>query len=325
MFDVVKKAHHLITGRMSFTAREQDLVTLLVRAVKQEADKQRYSVGNNEEYDLQKIPTKFFFSTKELTSLLNVTPSALYHTLDDVTTSIMGKVAYIKNPEKNSFEKAVLVTRAKYENGTLMLGIDRDTAGTMLDYSQGFAEIDLRLLLSLRGGYEKRLLELISRFKNHRYYTCKLDDFYEMVGAHRDQFKDFTIFRRTVIEKPLQRLITQSNGVWTPKDDAKKGYELVKNGRSYSHIIFKMQWNEPISKKEKQKTLPQSSTSELVVDDAIKTYSDLMNKERLTSTAELNNLMSFMGQLMLEGFEFGAEFLTLFKTAQDANSQLDGE
>ena len=108
MFDVVKKAHHLITGRMSFTAREQDLVTLLVRAVKQEADKQRYSVGNNEEYDLQKIPTKFFFSTKELTSLLNVTPSALYHTLDDVTTSIMGKVAYIKNPEKNSFLKTVL-------------------------------------------------------------------------------------------------------------------------------------------------------------------------------------------------------------------------
>ncbi|MGD6739380.1 replication initiation protein (plasmid) [Photobacterium leiognathi subsp. mandapamensis] len=323
MFDVVKKAHHLITGRMSFTAREQDLVTLLVRAVKQEADKQRYSVGNNEEYDLQKIPTKFFFSTKELTSLLNVTPSALYHTLDDVTTSIMGKVAYIKNPEKNSFEKAVLVTRAKYENGTLMLGIDRDTAGTMLDYSQGFAEIDLRLLLSLRGGYEKRLLELISRFKNHRDYTCKLDDFYEMVGAHRDQFKDFTIFRRTVIEKPLQRLITQSNGVWTPKDDAKKGYELVKNGRNYSHIIFKMQWNEPTKKpKTKQSQL---SSSTLSLDDAIKTYSELTKKVCLPSTAELNNLMSFMGQLMLEGFEFGPEFLILFKEAQDANGQLDSE
>ena len=326
MNDVIKKSHQFVTARLQLTAREQDFVTLLMKAVKKSADDIKYSLDDvNENFEYERIPTKFLFTTTELANLFQVTPSALYHSLDELTDSLMGKVAYLKNPEKGSFEKAVLFSDVSYYKGILTLEVSRSTAAKMLDYSNGFAEIDLKLLFSLKGAYEKRILEILSRFKNQRDFKVSIDDYSLMIGSSRDRYKTFSDFRKVVIERPLLKIITKSNGVWTPKDDAKKGYELVKKGRSYSHIIFKMQWNEPTSKKEKQKILPQSSPSELIVDDAIKTYSDLMNKERLPSTAELNNLMSFMGQLMLEGFEFGSEFLTLFKTAQDANSQLDGE
>ena len=324
----IKKSHHFITAKMKLDSHEQNLVTLLIRGVKLAADNLKFNAPLSENIDLSNLPEVYEFGVDELSDLFGVTKRALYKTLDETTDKIMGKKIIIKNSSKNEFDKLVLIPHASFKNGKLTLSVLNNTARSMLDYSKGYGEIDLRLLLSLKGSYEKRILDLLSRFKNKRDYTCSLDDLCKMVGADFNSYSDFRAFRKSVIDQPLKAILKRSNGVWVTQPDYPNGYILKRKGRSYEltdTITFKMQWNEPTSKKEKQKILPQSSTSELIVDDAIKTYSDLMNKERLPSTAELNNLMSFMGQLMLEGFEFGAEFLTLFKTAQDANSQLDGE
>ncbi|WP_305840072.1 replication initiation protein [Photobacterium leiognathi] len=109
MNNIVKKSHQFVTGRLQLTAREQDFVTLLMKAVKKAADDIKYSLNDTtENFEYERIPTKFSFTTAELAELFQVTPSALYHSLDELTDSLMGKVAYLKNPEKGSFEKAVL-------------------------------------------------------------------------------------------------------------------------------------------------------------------------------------------------------------------------
>lgn len=322
MNDVVKKSHQFITARLELTAREQDFVTLLMKSVKKSADEIKYTLGTDlhENFEYERIPTKFSFTTTELSNLFQVSPSALYHSLDELTDSLMGKVAYLKNPEKNSFEKAVLFSDASYSKGVLTLEVSRSTAARMLDYSKGFAEIDLKLLFSLKGAYEKRILEILSRFKNQRDFKVSLDDFSLMIGSSRERYQTFSDFRKVVIERPLKKIIERSEGVWTAKDEAGKGYELVKYGRTYSHIVFKMQWNEPKHLKKKVKV---NDTQILDLNAAVKTFVELKEKACLPSIAELDNLKAHMGLLMLDGFEVDAEFLALFKKAQEANESIE--
>ncbi|WP_419208196.1 replication initiation protein (plasmid) [Photobacterium leiognathi subsp. mandapamensis] len=322
----IKKSHHFITAKMKLDSHEQNLVTLLIRGVKLAADNLKFNNPSSEEIDLSHLPEIYEFGIDELSDLFGVTKRALYKTLDETTDKIMGKKITIKNSSKNEFDKLVLIPHASFKNGKLTLSVLNNTARSMLDYSKGYGEIDLRLLLSLKGSYEKRILDILSRFKNKRDYTCSLDDLCQMVGADFHSYSDFRTFRKSVIDQPLKAILKRSDGVWVTQPDYPNGYILKRKGRSYEltdTITFKMQWNEPTKKpKTKQSQL---SSSTLSLDDAIKTYSELTNKVCLPSTAELNNLMSFMGQLMLEGFEFGPEFLILFKEAQDANGQLDSE
>ena len=149
---------------------------------------------------------------------------------------------------------------------------------------------------NLRNNFKHDILWMIERFNLPKSYI-RMPDF------------------RSKFLKPAIKEINEKTDIFISEPE-----ELCEGARknTVTHILFKWQ--------EKNKSTPINDPQIiLTLDGAIKTYSDLMNKERLPSTAELNNLMSFMGQLMLEGFEFGAEFLTLFKTAQDANSQLDSE
>tara|TARA_B100001094_G_C18122783_1_gene767806 strand:- start:304 stop:1032 length:729 start_codon:yes stop_codon:yes gene_type:complete len=241
MEETVKKPHSFITSKMRLTAREQDLLTLAVKKIKLSSD--QYFFKHQKNVTKETIKTAFSFTTQELSQLFHVTPSALYHTLDEVTDSLINKPIFLKNPDMQEFEKIVLFSNIKYRCGVLTLEVSQSTALMMLDYSKGFGEIDLKILLKLNGGYEKRILDLISRFKNKREFQCSIDELAEMLGTQRDNYKLFSNFRRVVIERPLQNIIQKSNGVWTAKKDFPKGYHLIKKGRHCSGIIFKMHYN----------------------------------------------------------------------------------
>ncbi|WP_305840073.1 replication initiation protein [Photobacterium leiognathi] len=125
-------------------------------------------------------------------------------------------------------KKLFYFSDVSYNKGILTLEVSRSTAAKMLDYSNGFAEIDLRLLFSLKGAYEKRILEILSRFKNKRDFKVSIEDYSLMIGSQRDRYKTFSDFRKVVIERPLQKIISKSNGVWAAKDDAKKVMNWLK-------------------------------------------------------------------------------------------------
>lgn len=244
MATTVKKSHHLITAGFSLSAREQDIVTLIFKALKRSADDVKFSKDEG-----KSIQTEFTFSLNQLMEHFSLSRQGLYDMLDVATNGIMGKVASVKDIEKQSFEKFSLCTYARFEDGVLILRVDSHTARHMLDYTKGYAEIDFKLSLALTGEYEKRLLDIISRFKV-KDFTCSLGEFYRMFDTSPKDYRDFDSFRKTVIERPLKRLIQRSDGMWQAADDKKLGYQLDKVGRSYKDtdkITFKMKFNEPKS------------------------------------------------------------------------------
>ncbi len=227
----VKKSHHMVTAGFSITAREQDILTLIFKDLKRSADAMKYGKE-------QALKTEFQFTTKDLIDYFGIGRDTAYELMGTISKGMVGKQAIVKQmPSKGENPKVKVLTLCsygEYDSGQLTLRIDKTTAHYMLDYSKGFAEIDFKLSLSLSGAHEKRLLDLISRFK-HDKYTCSLGEFYALLGTNPTHYASFTVFRRTVLDKPLKRLMEKSGGAWVATDDKKLGYTLLKTGRSYTN------------------------------------------------------------------------------------------
>ena len=93
--------------------------------------------------------------------------------------------------------------------------------------------------------------------------------------------------------------------------------ELCRGKRKNSPTHIKLTWitkntDKPKINKEKVFNLVEPS-----IDQAVNTYSALINREYLPSKAELDNLKLFMSDLMIEGFDFGGEFADAYKQALD--------
>lgn len=252
--ETVKKPHHAITARMSFSGREQDLMTLAYRAVKREHDRVTFS---GDDIDWGKFQDEYTFTSEELSNLFSLSKQGLYDAIDQSTTAVMSKVVELHLPNKKGFKKYNLIRSASFEDGLLTIKIEDELLKYFVDYSKGFSEIDLKLLLSLKGekGYDKRILELISRFKNDKEYSVTLGEFCAKVDSHFTSYKRPQYFFESVLDAPIKRIVTASNGMWEPKSRHGKGYSVKKSGRSYKDsdvLTFKMKYNPPKAKQESQ-------------------------------------------------------------------------
>ncbi|HGJ5857812.1 replication initiation protein [Arsenophonus nasoniae] len=234
---LIKKSHQLVMARMNLSAREQDVLTLLVKALKKSFDDEKFGDGN--------VQYEFTFYVDELIEHFSLSRQGLYHALDE-GTKVMGRIIEMKDPVKKTFEKVVIISKANFAEGVLFVRMDKDAAKYLLEYSMGFAEIDLNLLLSLKGGYEKRILEMISRFKSQKEFSISLGEFCRCVGSHYSEYSKFSNFKQTVLIKPIRRIVSSSGSTWKIKKDFKDGFIIEKKGRKYrdsDKIIFKIQYN----------------------------------------------------------------------------------
>ncbi|QQX82688.1 replication initiation protein (plasmid) [Shewanella sp. KX20019] len=241
----IKKPHHAMIARMNFSARERDLITLMYRGVKSAYDKEYYK---SKKVDIDSLPNVYEFTKDELFDVFNLSKQGLYDALDSSTDGVMSKLISIKLPNENKFKKKLICYDAEFSDGVLKLAIHPDFIPSMVDYSKGYTEFDLNLQLSLSGNYEKLILELISRFKNNKNYVLTLGEYCDLFQINVSDYSRPQVFFNTVLNKPIQRLIKASNGVWTAKEGFDKGYSVIKSGRSYKDsdkIIFKMKYNDP--------------------------------------------------------------------------------
>ena len=297
--EIVKKSHSFITARMALSSREQDLLSLIILKIKKEHDKSRFSMVEEEE-----IPTSFMFHFNELIEHFSITRQGLYVALDESTTSIMKRIIEIKNPKNETFEKISVCNYASFKDGILRITVSKEAALHILDYSKGFAAIDLKLLLMLKGGYDKRILELISRFNHEKEFTTSLGEFCLMVGTDFTKFERFDVFKNTVLIKPIKNIIKKSNGEWMPKEGYPMGFLLERKGRSYQKedkITFKLmkRSKENVSKKENSienrnmliiDLLARQITSEQASTDEALLFLSLIDKENISYTEDMINL-----------------------------------
>ncbi len=259
----ITKGHSLITAKMQLTSKEQDLLTMLVISLTKSSYNQKFKPVV--EGDEPLVQTSFTFTLKELSNITSLKSStlkkikydkegkALITSLEKACDSLSNKKIKIRD-ENGSFDGKTLVPNAKYNasSGILTLETTLSMAKILLDYgikNNNFGQIDHDLYFTLGGEYEKRILELISRFKNTKDFNCSFSTLCENLGTTWDSQTKISNVKMSVLTRPLAAIVKQSNGLWTFQKGFSKGFDAPARIKPDSQVVFKMKYNEP--KKEK--------------------------------------------------------------------------
>lgn len=295
---VVVKPHSIITARMDLSPREQDLLTLIMLSVKKEYDKLQFTSENGGGINIELIPQKYTFSKNELAEIFEVDESLFRkkdkktktHLLDVACKSLWDRGIEIRNG--NSFLLTRLISFASYDGKKLIMEIPSVMVDELVNYSKGgMGIIDYKLLFKLKGKYDKRILEIISRFKNKRDFSCTISELCEMLGTEFELYSSWRSFSGSVLSVPLKSIVRESKGIWDYKDSKMKGYEIKKKtaGKSYTKddvITFKMKYcedpKELVLLKEKYNSVLNGSLSSK---EELLTLLDDLSKSELSNKA----------------------------------------
>lgn len=256
----ITKPHSIIMAKMKLSAKEQDLLSLLIMKVKGASDSLKVEHGVFDPIkpeSLDKIPTIFDIHVSELSRIFGMSARSIVKrkrnaktgelelsALEKACQSIRDQDIMIRS--ESSWQGRRLVSDAMFVDGILTLETTRTMAAIMLDFgvkNNSFGMMDMSLYFGLGGAYEKRLLEFISRFKNQNDFKITLSEFCDIIGATPSDYKTMAIFRRNTLEKPLARLIRESDGMWVSQEDHPKGFFLKRGAKANDLITFKMQYN----------------------------------------------------------------------------------
>ena len=243
----ITKSHQLVTAHLEFTAKETDIFHLLLTSLKKETNAQKIAndikkiprCKNNDGVFIDKLTLTYEYTREELLECLNVTPKYLSTYLDEATSKIMKKVAIIRDVKKGNWCKNTLVNTANYVDGVLTLQLNRDIAELLLNYTKGFAIVDFNLMFSLKTTNEKRILDLISRFKNEpRFFRARISEVCNILGVDFKSYASFGSFRATVLAAPLKKIVGNSKGMWVFAKGCKTGIKIDSSGRAADENSF---------------------------------------------------------------------------------------
>ncbi|WP_028113344.1 replication initiation protein [Ferrimonas kyonanensis] len=261
---VVKKSTPVVRAQGKLSPNQLNIFTVLIKSIKEEATNLRYekskALGNAKptstelatlDIDPDMIPDVYTYDLTELSELMFKPKKSLSVMFtrnsegEGAIEGMMSKVLTFPSDTDEGWIKEQLLGRSSYDNGILKLTVNPKVKEAILHETNGVSIVNLRLFMTLNSTYDKRLLDFISQFKNERDYVIGIEQLTRMLEIDLKDFgQGFKTFRVSVIERPLQRIFKASNGVWSPRDEAGKGFEVIKRGRTAEKIRFLVNYDE---------------------------------------------------------------------------------
>jgi plasmid replication initiation protein len=236
-----REPDHIFPACLS--SKEQDIFALLLCEISKDKAKLDSLIreGDKKKISEFKHKTTFSFTTDELSNVFNCTKSNVRMVLEPAAISLMQKdVGY---SDSSGFDFFHPISRVRYVDGILICEMLPSVIEMIVNY-KAFSEIDFKLFISLNGRYERRILREISQWKNiEKELVFTIDEFKSRLGIKDGQYSIFSNFKKRCIDEPIKDILLKSNGTWIATDENNLGYELIKSGRSYSHIRLKLKHN----------------------------------------------------------------------------------
>lgn len=287
------------------SASEQDIFALILCEISK-------IVGYNKkkaEGEGKPIPTQFVFTEKELVTLFGCSKDNIRMTLEPAARKLQNtQIGYSSN---DRFEYFSPIAYVSYIQGqSLSLEVSPTIAERLAtNVVSGFSEMDFRLFVKLSGKYERRLLKLLSQWKGKKEIKLSIKEFREHLGIPSSSYKLFSNLRRSVIEPAFNDIISKSNGVWVACDRELCGFELVKTGKTYTDIIFKVDYISPTKLLKNNHLLSLTSDDQMLINryEIIKAYDD---KDVFPfDLSEIKEVLNNQELLENQGYEFNQKWM----------------
>ena len=129
------------------------------------------------------------------------TGGSQYEIIDKTTDYSMSRILRIK--EKNGWAKYNIFSSCKYnsEKGSISVSFHPDLKPHYLQLKERFTKYNLQQFLLLPSTYSQRLYEILKSWDDQPEIVISIEDFHQMLDVPESLKKDYTNFRRRVLEK----------------------------------------------------------------------------------------------------------------------------
>jgi len=238
----IKKGHQLLFSRQDLSAREQDVLALVMSSMKVE-------------HWENKNPT-YHFTCADISNYLGINNKHVASTLSPIADRLTKRNVGIKDMENDKFAYITLFKGISYDNGVLTVSPNDLLKSEYMEYRQGFALINTENFLSLKREYSKRLYEILCRFKGKgTLKTFKIDELKGLFGILDEQdrlkkdknsFKNNSVFMKRCIRDSIEEIMTNAETkkelLFFPGKDQLVGYETEKKSNKIRSIKFLYRW-----------------------------------------------------------------------------------
>jgi plasmid replication initiation protein len=244
----IKKGHQLVFSRQDLSAREADLVALMMAHMKPK--------------DWDHRTPSYEFPCANLSEWLEIDSRHVGSVLAPVAERLKNRAVGIKvigEGGDTEFDFIPFFKRLKYANGILIMIPNDELRSEYIDYNQGFALINTKNFFNLKREYSKRLYEILSRFKNkgtsmHPQSILDLKGYFGILDergklkADKISFKNNSVFMQRCIRESIQEIAKNRNTSkelqFLTSENGDLGFRLIKQGRRIVGIEFLCQWIE---------------------------------------------------------------------------------
>lgn len=296
----VKKPHHLITAKMNFNSREQNLLMLLMSSVSKKLTDDYFTTDQVENKKIAEDPLIFKYSLDEIADEWGISLRAISKDIDglNIVEAAAKKLwdfdVFIKNAD-GTFEAHRILQHMKLDaEKVLTLYLTQKFYDEMIDFKRkGFGKVELKTYYALKSPISQRVFEIATRFAAmNKSYETTIGEFCEIIGVDFEQYSRPSSFTAVCLKRPIGQILKLTDERWT--SGSKDGYTITKRAEDKNKITklskFRLDLrpvskNNPIELDEKFVDLVNDYKS--IIDLSFK--SD--DKERLTQILEeIDNL-----------------------------------
>lgn len=264
-----RKSHELVFSRLSFTAREHDMMALFLSRLNRE-----HWLDFIEKRDI--YAPQYTFSGNVLKEWFGLSSKQLYPTLRPVAERLSSRKIGLSNDNSEEFDFIPLFARVKYSKGSLTVVPNAELIHAYVDYSAGHAQINHHSFRSLKSEHSKRLYVLLSRFKDvktklHQQPITSLHGIYGLLDQKgkllKKSYSQNKVFIDRCIKKPIEEMrnsidVMKELEFIIDQESGNMGFRSILQGKKIVAIEFLYRWKSSDNRAEKKER--ESLADELV-------------------------------------------------------------
>ncbi len=152
-----------------------------------------------------------------------------YELVKDSIKSIRDRSWWLEDDEQIVLFSWIDTARIEKGDGEIEIKLSESLRPYLLEISKNFTKYELINVLMLHTKYAVRAYELFKSYLYLHHWEVSLDTFRDLLGVE-DKYKDFTEFKRNIIDKSIKDISSNT--------DIKVTYKTVKKGRNIDKLIF---------------------------------------------------------------------------------------
>lgn len=197
----IRKSNDLIQARYRLSLSEQRLVLHLAGCISSEDE-------DFKDYDIRIVDFARMFGLEKC--------KAIYQEVEDACTALVGKKLELSSPEKRIY--AAWLSYAEYIEGSGLVRVrfDKSLKPYLLQLQGHFTQYHLSHVVNFKGQYSIRLYELLkmkayTAVKGKFNRSFEIEDFREILGIQKNEYRIFSNLRRKVIEPAIEEISKSSD------------------------------------------------------------------------------------------------------------------